>query len=242
MARRVMTTKAARFARLRRNVMRGRRRRAARPRRKITGSRMTNTRQIGFPFPKSNRMRMRYVESITAFSNTGAIATVPLGMNCLYDPFLGIGGHQPMGFDQAMVYYVNALVERSRISVTATCIDSSLNVPVKFGLFITSDSSFNYTNWGTIQESGSKVSTLITQSTKPVRCSGKYSGPKALFGQDLGQLAQQANSTSANPIRVAYCHLWVQSVDTSSTSDNILFDVVVDYDVKLTEVVQISPS
>lgn len=214
-----------------------------RPRRKarrVVGSRLTNTRQIGFP--KFMTLRMRYVESLTSNSVLGALTTTPFGMNCLYDPFLGVGGHQPMGFDQAMIYYQYATVMSSKVTVTAASTDSQVNVPIKFGLFITADSSFNYTNWGEIQESGAQVRTIIPLSNRPPRASAYFSGMKKLVGQTPYELAETTNSVASNPPRIAYCHLWVQTQDVATTSDLILFNLQIDYNVRLFNMNQIPAS
>lgn len=68
----------------------------------------------------SHRVRLPYYETQLSLSSTaGAVATYNFSANGVYDPNITGTGHQPMGFDTLMLYYEQATVVSSKITVTA---------------------------------------------------------------------------------------------------------------------------
>jgi hypothetical protein len=59
-----------------------------------------------------------YYDTITITSNAGVVAVHVFGSNCLFDPDITGGGHQPAGFDQYMALYQRYTVLRTRAKVT----------------------------------------------------------------------------------------------------------------------------
>lgn len=55
-------------------------------------------------FPPRKKVTLRYCEK---FNVTPGVSTnsYPYSMNGMFDPYLGTGGHQPLGFDQMMAVY-----------------------------------------------------------------------------------------------------------------------------------------
>lgn len=202
-------------------------------------NRITSTYQIGFP--DYRRIRMRYCDFATLNGAAGALTYITYGMNCLWDPYLSTGGHSAMGFEQALIFYDAFLVTGSKMIVKFQCSDSSLNVPVKCGIIVTIDPTLNYTDWREMQESGAATNTLITYSNRPVYAKAFFSARK-LIGQNPDELTQQANIATANPTRKGYAHIWVQSCDTTSSIDNIVLDIKIDYLTKCVGKKNIAPS
>jgi hypothetical protein len=62
---------------------------------------------------------LRYSTSFALSSVAGAVVTYVFRANDLFDPDLTGTGHQPMGFDQMMVFYQHFCVVKARIIVTA---------------------------------------------------------------------------------------------------------------------------
>jgi hypothetical protein len=57
-------------------------------------------------FPQSMRTKLRYVERVELdISATTSAVTASINALGLYDPYAGLGGHQPRGFDQFMATY-----------------------------------------------------------------------------------------------------------------------------------------
>lgn len=69
-------------------------------------------------FPVRTLRRLRYNDSAVLTSTTGSVASYVLRANDLYDPDFTGTGHQPMGFDQMMVFYNHFTVVRSRLTVS----------------------------------------------------------------------------------------------------------------------------
>lgn len=67
-------------------------------------------------FPARTKRVLRYSTNISLVSSVGAVASYIFRANDLFDPDFTSTGHQPMGFDQMMVFYNHFAVERSRIA------------------------------------------------------------------------------------------------------------------------------
>jgi hypothetical protein len=70
-------------------------------------------------FPPRTHKMLRYHENISIAVTTGAVNNYIFRANDLFDPNYTGTGHQPMGFDQMMVFYNHFAVDRCRIVVTA---------------------------------------------------------------------------------------------------------------------------
>jgi len=71
-------------------------------------------------FPPSTVKTLRYHDNVTVSSIAGAVSTFVFAANDLFDPNVTGTGHQPMGFDQMMVFYNHFAVKSCRIKVNAT--------------------------------------------------------------------------------------------------------------------------
>ena len=80
-------------------------------------------------FPTSVKRRLRYASSVSINSVSGVPGHHLLRANDLFDPDYTGTGHQPMGFDQMMIFYDHFVVTKS--SLTATFINSATNTPSK---------------------------------------------------------------------------------------------------------------
>jgi len=70
-------------------------------------------------FPVKKTVMMRYADTTGSItSTTGAVASYVLRANDCFDPDFTGTGHQPMGFDQMILFYNHFFVVRSRLKVT----------------------------------------------------------------------------------------------------------------------------
>lgn len=69
-------------------------------------------------FPSSITKTLRYSTSFNLGAAVGAVSTYVFRANDLFDPDFTGTGHQPMGFDQLMLWYNHFCVIRARIKVT----------------------------------------------------------------------------------------------------------------------------
>jgi hypothetical protein len=70
-------------------------------------------------FPARTTKTLRYSGNFGLSSTSGVVASYVLRANDLFDPDFTGTGHQPMGFDQMMVFYNHFCVTHARLVVTA---------------------------------------------------------------------------------------------------------------------------
>lgn len=69
-------------------------------------------------FPARIYKRLRYSTNATIGAAAGAVNTYVFRANDLFDPDLTGTGHQPMGFDQLMLWYNHFVVAKAKITCT----------------------------------------------------------------------------------------------------------------------------
>lgn len=215
------------------------RRRAAAPRkRKAVRSRavvprgITSSTAIGFP--DVMQIRMRYVDTQQfTFAGASAMKSDDWYANGLFDPYVAAGGHQPMGFDQALAYYQFAFVESSKCTVTMSTDTAALTEPLRVGVYAFANLASPYTDWRTMQESGVKTTSLSGTPDKAVVCTASFNN-KAMFGMlATNNVADFANSGSANALRTCTYRVWVQPEQVAVITANVGITVQLDYVVTL---------
>jgi len=133
-------------------------------------------------FPKQMKITHRYAEvkNLTFVAPNLNVVYYPYGTNCLYDPFLQIGGGQPLYFDQMTAIYNHYTVTASRIKVTFV---PNTTDPVLCGIFIDDDATPAVTNLDTVLQQPSNVSVMIQRDVSaPVL--RKYWSSKSVFGEN----------------------------------------------------------
>jgi len=93
------------------------------------------------PFLKSSHLlknQMYYDSGIQLLPTVSAPQTF-YKANCAFDPYDPAGGHQPMGFDQMMLFYEHFGVIRSNISVTFS--NTSDTESYRVGIILSPDTS-----------------------------------------------------------------------------------------------------
>jgi len=203
------------------------------------------TRPIGFPFAGTARVHLRYVDVVPLVSTVGAMAKFSYYTNGLYDPQVSVGGHQPMGWDQGIAYYNNAVVLKSKINVTfdwATTAATGL-VPAIVGLEIhATGTSPVYTDWTSYAEAGYATKILPVIGVKGVNCKEFFNHQEYFREDPRGSLGETANFVTGNPVRLATYVLFVQSIDKATTSGTLFARVTIDYDVEFSSPKQITAS
>jgi len=100
------------------------------------------------PFPRTWICKLRYTDSQDLTTGTSGVfgASYSWGLNTLYDPYLGSGGHQPYGYDQFKALY-------NRYIVTGCLVEITLNNPSDDGLV-----------FGALVQSSTGVGSLVAQT------------------------------------------------------------------------------
>jgi len=191
-------------------------------------------------FPQKIRRKLNY-NCDFAFTPNSATSGFVFSANSLYDPEVSSTGHQPMGFDQIMIFYQYYTVIRSTIKVILRqYVAGDGNYMMGAGLKVTTSSSFG-SSWTQEVESGNMEYTYL--NAPPVNgsgaagavgqlqasCSiGKYLDiPKPLDYADL------KGTSSSSPVKQVYFQVLGYSPDTV-TGDAVEGNAFIQYDAEFT--------
>jgi len=174
-------------------------------------------------FPLRMKARLKYVE-IFSLASTTTVQYRVYGTNCLYDPYLGTGGHQPSNFDRWMQIYDFYVVLGSTATMSYFPSTTSSGTPAAFGM-LKSSTGGDVATLGTatyIIEQG-----LATYSLVPA---GIVNAPRSPLqvqksrtadwadGADVRGMSTWWGTSSTNPGSVTYIEAWHGSLDGAATS------------------------
>jgi len=185
-------------------------------------------------FPARKRAILNYHTNIDLFCGaSGVVGNYIFAANGLYDPDITGTGHQPMGFDQMMVFYYHYCVLSAKITVNAR---NNGTFP-GYAAISRNGSNTAVTVSDDLVEAGNIEYRLVnTTSAVPnhqiIKLDmdiSKFSGVDDLTDDDTRQ-----GSSSANPTDVEYFHVswWSPFTATSFTCN---FDVLIEFEVLFLE-------
>lgn len=154
--------------------------------------------------------------------------------NGLYDPNITGTGHQPMGFDQMMLFYEHYTVTNAKITVNFYNVDADDSVIV--GVLIAPDATIE-TNFSKLNENGMLQKHWLTPSggNNP-KCSftlnaniSKLNGKKDVKSED-----DFRGDAAANPAEQSYFHLFAYNQATVNVVA-VIFEVLITYTATFTE-------
>jgi len=191
-------------------------------------------RQVLGGFPQRMKARLKYVE-IFALGGTSTVAYRVYGTNCLYDPYLGTGGHQPSNFDKWMTIYDFYVVLGSTATMSYFNAASGSTVPAAFGM-LASDTGGDVTSLGT-------VTYIIEQprATYSLVTAGIVNAPRSPVqrqqwrtsdwadGADVRGMSTWWGTSSNNPGSITYMEAWHGSLD-GSTTGSITYKIEIIFD------------
>ncbi len=185
-------------------------------------------------FPARTVRRLRYADSGTLSSASGVVAGYVLRANDCFDPDFTSTGHQPMGFDQMMVFYNHFHVLRSRLVCTFK--NTTASAPT-ICLRQDADSSI-LTDPDRIQEYGGCV-------LENLEIKGSYGANKTLelevdmskiFGLNRQAIAASNNlqgTVGSSPSEINWFHILMW--DTTATTGSCTVDFIMEQEVLFTE-------
>lgn len=180
--------------------------------------------------PDTLRRTIRYSDYAALPGTTGALSSWIFAANGLYDPDTSIGGHQPMGYDQLMVFYNRYTVLSARITVDFIAV----SVPIFAGICASSVGSAAYSSYNSYIESGFTSFRILEDPTPGRnRISLTLDIAKFLGAVDLLDGVEHSGGASTNPTQLAYFHVLAQDVNKTSTA-NAEVNVTIDFDVVFT--------
>lgn len=184
-------------------------------------------------FPTRYRASLRYADTITLSSTSGAVASWVFAANGLYDPDVTGTGHQPAGFDQMMLSYEHYCVTKARIS--ATFHNNTTSVFPTVGVSVNAAAT-PVTLVNQIVEDG-----LVT--TNRLYSNGVFGAVATLqrsidiarFGgvDDILDDNSYRGTVASNPSELSYfiLQLW----DTESTTSTCSVDLIIEFEAVFTE-------
>jgi len=176
-------------------------------------------------FPTSVKRRLRYASSTTINSVSGVPGHYLLRANDLFDPDYTGTGHQPMGFDQMMIFYDHFVVVKS--TLTATFINMLTNSSLKAMIRVDGNNVVVSSSEDLCELGGSIYDTLgsfnSSSGVKSLSLSvdvAKYHGQNPLA---LTATESLTGSASASPADGVYFHLSVWSPDGATNLARVQF-------------------
>lgn len=200
-----------------------------------TSRSLTMIKQVPFLGIRHWSRNMPYHETyqLTTGINPEVAAFISFALNGMYDEEVAAGGHQPMGFDQAMSFYEHYTVTEVAWTVTflvnsGATLGGSTNYGI--GYTITPDAA-GITAVDAIVENGLMKRSLITSNSANSNNRATFSGKLNLakyFGKDILNEDDYRGNVGANPVEMVYLELFAHSLSSSST---VTFDVDVTLDI-----------
>jgi hypothetical protein len=180
-------------------------------------------------FPSSVQKRLRYSTNITLGSTAGAVASQVYAVNGLFDPDVTGTGHQPMGFDEMMIYFNHYIVVACHMTVVAKNASAT-----KMTVSVRQDaSSTPITVIDRLVEIGGGVIEYLEYSTTALATKKLQISFDIAKMQGVSRIALTADSalrgtSVANPSELSYAHL--QIWDAAAASGTVANDVILEFD------------
>lgn len=187
-----------------------------------------------FPASKLVTQQLYYESGLSLTGTAGVLAKYVFSANGCYDPNITGTGHQMMGFDQMMLFYEQAVVVRSKISVTFY---SAAQTDCRVAISLTPDTSAAASTTDLVENGYTVMSNVVgLGGVAGQHCLAKLNltcdVPK-YFGRSRSSLISSPEfycTAAANPIEQVYFQ--VQSWNPTTASNTLLyFDVVLSFDI-----------
>lgn len=187
-----------------------------------------------FPVRSQVHHMMYYEYGLEIQPPSGQIGSYYFSANGMFDPNISGTGHQPMGFDQMMLFYEQCTVLRSSISITAVAEN-----PCRFGVYLAPDTAGNGVDPIKLVENGLMRTHVLDgnvsaggtgERVKTVTFSfdtAKYFGRKG----DIVNDPTLFSTAAANPTEQAYFALCAWNFMNVGGACVIDFDVLMAFDV-----------
>jgi len=187
----------------------------------------------------SRNMPYHEVYQLSSGATPATVNFVSFSLNGLFDPEVPVGGHQPMGFDQAMLFYEHYTVTEAEWTISFTpnsgaTLGGSTNYAV--GYTITPDAA-GITNADALVENGLMKRAIITSNSSNSNNRATMSGKLNLskyFGKNILNEDDYRGNAAALPVEQVYLEIFAHPLSATTAVDFDL-DVTFEYTALFTE-------
>lgn len=178
--------------------------------------------------PAQRVAKLRYCDTFSLTSTSGALAYNTFRANGIYDPDLTSTGHQPMGHDQWVALFNHYVVLGSKITVKACTTTAEADV-IYTGVYLSDGGTVPYSSVSEIKENKKgSVTMYAPQSGKNVYSTSKYSAKNFFNVKDVKDNQDRLGAlVNADPGEAACFQVWIQAIGTGSLEYMVTIDYIV---------------
>lgn len=188
------------------------------------------TPQAHLPLGQSQMVRHRYLENLQLSTALGTPVAYTFQINGMYDPNISGSGHQPLGYDQMSAIFQAYTVVGARVSFT--CWNRDSDEFLGFGIYFSEHGNPLATLGiqGLLEQGASKWVILppAAQSQGPRTLTAKISTKKFFKVNNIMDDEESRGTTTSNPSRPLFMHVFVWQPDGGSTSAGGSFYMTLD--------------
>jgi len=172
-------------------------------------------------FPPRTHKVLRYHTNVNITTSAGAVSTYIFRANDLFDPDFTSTGHQPMGFDQMMVFYNHFAVDRCRIKVNfnntaAGCIHVGIRLDASSTPLTSSDQIIEF--GGTTYDILEAKNTY--GCTKTLELDVDIARVQGIPRKNITTDPNLRGDAATSPVEITYFHLFVWDPNGQSGTAN----------------------
>lgn len=194
--------------------------------------------------PKRHIAKLKYVETFVLDPISLGIADTLFKANGLYDPYVAVGGHQPLGFDQMMSLYKRFFVLGCKVSAKFASKDaSSLDSTCIVGLMISSDATL-LTSVNTVIEQPKCKWSYVQLGDTTKMLSQNYSTKKSQGITNILDNAELSGTSAADPgaVHTDYIHVFAATPPGLADSQPVTCCLVIEYIAIFVDPIQLASS
>lgn len=153
-------------------------------------------------FPKNLNNKLVYTDHYQAGSASGGASSYQrYHLNSLFDPYAGIGGHQPRGYDQLTPIYEKWLVTHVTVRIDIVSFDAANSGMVSISTINGNDTPLSAV-WTEAEKVGAKAYLMQVDGAKTGLHYARRFSVASLFGKTASEYSGDANNwgiAGANP-------------------------------------------
>lgn len=196
--------------------------------------------------PASQVVTMRYADAVTFDAGVGTTAYNSWNAMGCYDPYIAVGGHSPMGFDNFMAFYEHFTVLSSKMN----CWVQTEGLTAADGVTLVTQVSDDVAAPGTtinavIEQNKASYKYLTNgQGSMSTGCTNTYYNAKKFHGvTDVNDNEGLRGTSTADPTgATAVFHVAVGGFSPSDNPDIVRCRVLIEYKVLLTTLKDLAQS